>query len=131
MSDDGATVTDSFPLRRGDRVDLTDESLFVAREETVRVRLVDVEEITIQSFDWFLGIMSIALVGFGALTLERSALAGATFAVLGVLSLYWTYHERNTVTVTVRNRAKPLTFRPADVEAFHASMADALAELSA
>lgn len=126
MSDDVGDDTGSFPLRRGGRVDLTDEALLVAADENVRVRYADVEEITIESFDWFLGVMSVALVGFGVLTLEGNALGGAAFVAAGVASLYWTYRKRGKVTVSVTNRPKPLTFCLTDENAFHEQMAEAL-----
>lgn len=128
MRDDIADANASFPLRRGGRVALTGDSLLVAGDEDVRVRLSDVEEVTVESFDWFLGLMSAALVGFGVLTLDRSAIAGAAFVVVGVVSLYWTYRKRGKVTVSVHDRAKPVSFCLDDTETFLDSMGEALDE---
>lgn len=107
---DGETLRFQAPLRRGGRVAVTDDRLLlVTGRERVSVRLDAVDEVTLQSFDWYLALLSLVLVGFGLLSLERSVLGGTAFAGAGLASLYWTYRKRNRVQVHVADRRNPVT----------------------
>jgi len=106
-------------LRHGGRVGLTDERLLVVRDgETTSVRHESVVEVTVDDFDWFVGLLSVAIVGFGILSLDRNVVLGLGFAVAGVVFLYRTYRRRGSVTVRVQNRPKPLEFHPEELAEF-------------
>jgi hypothetical protein len=115
-------------LRGGGRVEIATDALWVDRdgETGVRVALDDVAAVSVRDVDWFLAVTSLALAGFGVLSLERNVLLGAGFAAAGLASLYLTYRKRDAVTVRVTGRSKPLRLYPADAGAFAAAMADAL-----
>lgn len=115
------------PLRTGGRLGLTDDRLILAEDdEADSIPLDAVSEVTVEPFDWFLAVLSVALVGFGVASLPRSAALGAVFALLGLASLYRTYRRRGEVTVHVRDRAKPRRLYPADVEGFRAALSPLL-----
>jgi hypothetical protein len=112
-------------LRTGGSVTVTSERLLVERpdEPSVAVSLSDVVEVTVQDVDWFLVVMSLGLVGFGAASLGRNAVAGAGFVLAGAVSTYLTYRKRNALRVSVAGRTKPLKLYPEAPE----RVADALA----
>lgn len=101
---------------------LTDERLLLAPpaadEAVVSVALTDVDEVTVQSFDWFLGLLSLGLVAFGLLSIPRNVWAAGLFAIAGVLSLVVTYRKRGRVRIRTPDRAKPLTVHLSDTDAF-------------
>lgn len=120
-------------LRRGGRiVGLTDDRLLVLDDEgRTSVSHDNVVEVTVQDVDWFLVILSVALVGWGVLTLQRNVLVGVVGVGLGGASLYRTYGRRGKVTVRVTNRPKPLVVYPENPDAFREAlrpMLDAPAE---
>lgn len=115
------------PLRRGGHVGVTDDRVLVVRgEETTSVELAAVAEVTVQSFDWFLGLLSGGLVGFGLLSTGRSAIGGLLFAAFGLASLFWTYRKRGKVQLHLHNRRKAVTFYPEPPEAFREALGEAL-----
>ncbi|NIS37148.1 MAG: hypothetical protein GWN07_39945, partial [Actinobacteria bacterium] len=71
---------------------------------TTSVHLETIDEVTIQSFDYFLGLLSAVLVGFGLLSIERNLLGAAFFVAFGLASLYWTYRKRGQVQLHLRER---------------------------
>jgi len=102
-------------LRRGGSVVLGDDRLVVDRGDgRVVVDLDDVVEVSLQDVDWFLAVMSAALVGFGLLSLCRSVPLGGAFAVAGAVSLALTYRKRNALRIQVAGRADPLRCYPED-----------------
>lgn len=114
-------------LRRGGRVGVTDDRVIVFRsDETTSVELGTIAEITVQSFDWFLGILSAVLVGFGVLSLDRSVVGGLLFLAFGLASLYWTYRKRGQVQLHLHNRRKAVTFSLDETDAFRDAMDKAL-----
>lgn len=140
MGDDSdGTAADTVPpidterytgtLRTGGTVVLGADRLVVDRgDEPVVVDLDDVVEVSLQDIDWFLAVMSVALIGFGLLSLDRSVLLGGAFAVAGAVSLALTYRKRYTLRVQVTGRTDPLRCFPADPRALLAELEQALAD---
>ncbi|EMA09728.1 hypothetical protein BDK61_2455 [Haloarcula quadrata] len=140
MGDDSdGTAADTVPpidterytgtLRTGGTVVLGADRLVVDRgDEPVVVDLDDVVEVSLQDIDWFLAVMSVALIGFGLLSLDRSVLLGGAFAVAGAVSLALTYRKRYTLRVQVTGRTDPLRCFPADPQALLAELEQALAD---
>ena len=117
---DGAGVRESHSLRNGGTLDVTTEELVVTRDgEAVRIDLERIVEVSHAPFDYFLGILSIALVGFGVLSLQRSIPAALVFIVLGLASLYRTYGRRGQLKFRVKGRAKPLIVYPVHAESVY------------
>lgn len=115
------------PLRRGGRVGVTDDRVIVVRDGGTKVvELPAIAEVTVQSFDWFLGLLSALLVGFGVLSLERSVIGGVLFAAFGLASLYWTYRKRGKVQLHLHGRRKAVTFSLDETEAFREALGAAL-----
>jgi hypothetical protein len=120
---DDETVSQRLSLRTGGSVALTDDHLLVSADgEVTRIALDDVAEVTIEAFDWFLGVLSVLLVGYGLYSIPRSALLGVAFAAFGAASLYWTYRKRGKARIRVAGRPKPISVFPADTEAFAAAL---------
>lgn len=117
---DGGRVRESHPLRPDGTLEVTDEALIVRRDgDPIRVTLDDVVEVSLASFDYFLGFLSVAIIGFGILSLERNVLVALGFVVVGVASLYRTYRRRGQLTFRVQGRAKPLTIYPEHAQAVY------------
>lgn len=119
-------------LRSGGWIGLGNDTLVVVRnrKKTVRIDLDNVAEVTAQDIDWFLAVLSVALVGVGLGATTRHALGGLAFAGIGVGSLYLTYRKRDRITVTVAGRSKPFRFYPVDAETTYAEMDNALHDRS-
>lgn len=105
-------------LRDGGHLGLTDGRLLLVRDGTTSVPFENVKEIQIQSFDWFLAILSAGLVGFGLLSIPRHVLGGIAFALAGLASLYLTYRKRGRVAVRLHTRADPVTFHLSETATF-------------
>lgn len=124
-----AAVRDRLGLRRGGTVAVTDDELLIAADDEVtRVALDDVAEVTYEEFDWFLGVLSVALVAWGLFSTQRSLPIGLAFAAFGAGSLYWTYRKRGKAKIRVVDRPKPLTVFPADSTAFMDALEVAMTE---
>jgi hypothetical protein len=116
-------------LRTGGTVVLGADRLVVDRgDDPVVVDLDDVVEVSLQDVDWFLAVMSAALVGFGLLSLDRSVLLGGAFAVAGVGSLALTYRKRYALRIQVAGRTDPLRCFPADPQTLLAELERTLAD---
>lgn len=123
----GEALRFQAPLRRGGRVGVTDDRVLVVRpEETTSVELGAIREVTIQAFDWFMGLLSAVIVGFGVLSFERSVVGGLLFVAFGLGSLYWTYRKRGQVQLHLHERRKAVTFSLDATEAFHDKLGAAL-----
>lgn len=107
---------DAYPLRRGGDLRVAVDGIYVDRpgEATVYVDPGNVVEVERNDVDYFLGVLSVVLVGFGLYTLTNDLLAGVVFAAAGLLSCYLTYRKRGAVRFRVAGRAKPLTVYPAN-----------------
>ncbi|GCF14576.1 hypothetical protein Harman_25110 [Haloarcula mannanilytica] len=138
MDDDSDSATaDTAPvnterytgrLRTGGTVVLGADRLVVDRGDgPLVVDLDDVVEVSLQDIDWFLAVMSAALVGFGLLSLDRSVLLGGAFAVAGAVSLALTYRKRNALRIQVTGRTDPLKCFPAEPQTLLAELESALA----
>lgn len=127
MSDDplratvpeGEALRYSGDLRPGGRVGLTDERLLVVREETTSVEFSSVQAVEMEDFDYFVGLLSLLLVGVGLWGLTRNPPLGLLFAAAGAVSVYVSYRKRSKATVQVHDRAKPLVLYPADAGGFY------------
>ena len=115
---EGEALRYHAPLRNGGTVGLTDKRLLVVDAAATSVELDSITEVSVQSFDWFLGILSVALFGFGLYSTRMHVLGGTAFAAAGLVSLYLTYRKRNEVFVQVTGRPKPLKLYLAEAEAF-------------
>lgn len=114
-------------VRHGGRVGLTDERVIVARpDETTSVHLGTIREVTIQSFDWFVGLLSAVLVGFGVLSFDRSIFGGLVFVAFGLASLYWSYRKRGQVQLHLHERRKSVTFSLEATDEFRSALGAAL-----
>lgn len=117
--DDGEALRFNAAVRTGGTVGLTDERLLITREETVEtVPFENVDEVLVQSFDWFLGVMSAGLVAFGLYSTTMDTLLGAAFAVAGVVSLALTYRKRGRIRVKMHSQAQPIVFHLARTDPF-------------
>jgi hypothetical protein len=135
---DGATADTDTPvgaeryagtLRSGGSVVLGADRLVVDRGDgPVVVDLDDVVEVSLQDVDWFLAVMSAALVGFGLLSLDQSVLLGGAFAVAGAVSLALTYRKRDALRIRVAGRADPLRCYPEDPGTLLAELNRALSD---
>lgn len=115
-------------IRHGGRVGVTDDRVVVVRpDETTSVHLETIAEVTIQAFDWFMGILSTVLVGFGVLSFDRSVIGGILFVAFGLGSLYWSYRKRGQVQLHLHQRRKAITFSVDETEAFEDALGSALA----
>ncbi|WP_058995034.1 hypothetical protein [Haloarcula sp. CBA1127] len=116
-------------LRTGGTVVLGADRLVVDRGDgPVVIDLDDVVEVSLQDIDWFLAVMSAALIGFGLLSLDRSVLLGGAFAVAGAISLALTYRKRYALRIQVAGRTDPLRCFPTDPQALLAELEQALAD---
>lgn len=111
----------SFSLRFGGSLTVSRDELVVNRDGSgtgentdppLRIEPDDVVEVTLDSIDYFLLVLSLAIVGFGVLSLERNLLAGLAFAAIGLASGYRTYRRRDALRIRVSGRAKPIVLYP-------------------
>jgi hypothetical protein len=124
-----AAVRDRLALRRGGTVAVTEDDLVIEADgEVTRVALDEVAEVTFEEFDWFLGVLSVALAVWGLYSTQQSVALGLAFAAFGLGSLYWTYRKRGKAKIRVVDRPKPLTVFPADSTAFMDALEVAIAE---
>lgn len=117
-------------LRDG-RLGLTDDRMLVLGDEAVSVPFDNVREVTIQSIDWYLIVLSVVLLGIAGVVLPNDPLLGGAFALFAVGNGYWTYRKRNRVRVKTHSKPKPITFYVEDPEALSDALERALAEYSA
>lgn len=129
LADVNEPVDETFDLRRGGVFALGTDHVFVVRgDDTVRVELGDILEIQHNSFDWFLGVISLVLVAFGLYSTTEHVLGGLAFAAAGAVSFYVTYRKRGRLTFKVVGRAKPLDLYPKYPEAVYEALRPLMAE---
>lgn len=117
---DGGDVLESHTLRRGDTLEITPETVVISQDgELVEIAFDRIVEVSLSSYDYFLTILSIALVAFGIMSLERNLLAGIAFTAVGIGSLYRTYNRRGQLKFRVQGRAKPLIVYPKHAQAVY------------
>ena len=95
---------------RGGALGLTDDRVLVVGDESVSVPFDNVREVTVQSLDWYLVVLSVVLLGVAAVVFPDDPLVGVAFALFAVGNVYWTYRKRNRVRVNTHSRPKPVTF---------------------
>lgn len=115
-------------LRRDGWVGLTSSVLVVSTDERYRVDAADIQEVTLEAVDWFVGVLGLVIVGYGLYSIQFDAVLGAAFAAVGVGSLYLTYRKRDRVRIRVVGRPKPLTLYPESPEAFRRALEPLLAD---
>jgi hypothetical protein len=125
---DGERFEFTTDLRRGGWVGITSSSLVVATDEQYRVAADDIQEVTFEDVDWFVGILGLVIVGYGLYSIQFDALFGLGFAAIGVGSLYLTYRKRNRVRIRVVGRPKPLTVYPESMEPLRQALEPVLAQ---
>lgn len=125
---DGEALRYVDDLRTGGAVGFTDERLLVAPEdeEATSVALESVESVEFQDYDWFDAFLGLVLLAFGLASTTRSVPVGVLLVVLALGSLYLTYRKRWKASVSVHNRAKPLTLYPEDGQGFREAFERAL-----
>lgn len=109
---DGGEAATTHALRNGGTLTVSAAGIVVDRDERFRVDADDVVEVTLESIDYFLLVLSLAIVGFGVLSLERSLPAGLVFVAIGLASTYRTYRRRDALRIRVSGRGKPLVVYP-------------------
>lgn len=123
----GEALRYQAPVRHGGRIGLTDDRVILVRPDgTTSVHLETIAEVTVQAFDWFLGLLSVVVVGFGLLSFERSVVGGAAFVAFGAASLYWTYRKRGQVQLHLHERRKAITFSLDESDAFRDAFGQAV-----
>lgn len=114
-------------LRRNDEVGVTETRLLVkADDELTSVPYTNVDSINNESFDWFLAILSGALVIFGVYSIPMNPLIGAGFIVAGLWSIHRSYRHRNRVRIHTHSQPKPVEIFPEDVEELYAELEPAI-----
>jgi len=124
---DGEALRYTASLRGGGAVGLTDERLLIADDEVTSVEFASVRGVTGREVDWFVAVLSVALVGIGLLSgVEDGPLVGAAFVAAGVASVLLVYRKRGKVTVNVHGRGKPLAFHVDSTDEFLDHMGELL-----
>ena len=114
-------------LRSGDEIAVTEQRVLVrSPDEITSVPYTNVSEVSHESFDWFLAIMSLALVGFGVYSIPANAFVGVGLAAVGLWSLYRTYRHRDRVRIHTHSQAKPVEVFPENVDALYAELEPAI-----
>jgi hypothetical protein len=114
-------------LRSGDEIAVTEQRVLVhGSDEITSVPYTNVSEVSHESFDWFLAIMSLALAGFGVYSIPANAFVGVGLAAVGLLSLYRTYRHRDRVRIHTHSQPKPVEVFPEDVDALYAELEPAI-----
>jgi len=114
-------------LRRGGEVAVTEARLLVrSTDEVISVPYTNVSEISHDSFDWFLGVLSVSLAIFGLYFLAENPVVAGFFTLAGIWSLYRTYRHRDLIRVHTHSQAKPLDIFPKNVEIVYGELESAI-----
>lgn len=116
---------------RGGALGLTDDRVLVVGEEAVSVPFENVREVTVQSLDWYLIVLSVVLVGIAAVVFPDNPLLGVAFALFAVGNVWWTYRKRNRVRVKTHSRPRPVTFYVDDPDTLYDALERALSDFRA
>ena len=112
---DGERTITRMGLRDGGWIGYDDAAVFVRRDDEadVRIRLSNVEGVSLQYLEWDLAIMSVLLLGLGGFVgATRNVLVGVGFVVVGLWSLHRTYRKRYELRIHVANESTPLGLHP-------------------
>lgn len=114
-------------LRSGDEIAVTDRRVLVRNDpETTSVPYTNVSEISNESFDWFLTILSLALVGFGLYSFSENAVVGAGIVLFALWSVHRTYRHRDRVRIHTHSQPKPVEVFPEDVDGLYDELEPAI-----
>lgn len=114
-------------LRSGDEIAVTERRVLVrGPDEITSVPYTNVSEVSHESFDWFLALMSLALAGFGVYSIPANAAVGAGLTAFGLWSLYRTYRHRDRVRIHTHSQPKPVEVFPANVDALYGELEPAI-----
>ncbi|MFC4440171.1 MULTISPECIES: hypothetical protein [Natrialbaceae] len=114
-------------LRPGGEIAVTGRRVLVRRADgTTSVPYANVSEVSHESFNWFLAIMSLSLAGFGVYSIPANAFVGTGFAAAGLWSLYRTYRHRDRVRIHTHSQAKPVEVFPEDVDGLYTELEPAI-----
>ncbi|WP_135830050.1 hypothetical protein [Halorussus halobius] len=124
----GETVRERLALRTGGSVTVTDDRLLVAADgDLTRIALEEVAEVTVEEFDHWLGVLSVALVGYGLYSVSRNVALGLAFVAVGAGGCYWTYRKRGKARIEVAGRSRPISVFPTETDALVAALDPAMA----
>ncbi|WP_137290573.1 hypothetical protein [Natronorubrum halophilum] len=114
-------------LRSGDEIAVTDRRVLVRKDaETTSVPYTNVSEVSNESFNWFLTILSLALAGVGLYSISENAFVGVGMVLFGLWSVYRTYRHRDRVRIHTHSQAKPVEVFPEEVEALYDELEPAI-----
>ncbi|MEY7850055.1 hypothetical protein AB7C87_12755 [Natrarchaeobius sp. A-rgal3] len=114
-------------LRKGGEIAVTDDRVLVRSDgELTSVPYANVSEITNESFNWFLAILSGSLVLFGLYSMTENVVIGAVFALFGLWSVYRTYRHRDRVRIHTHSQAKPVEVFPDNVDGLYDELEPAI-----
>jgi hypothetical protein len=114
-------------LRNGGEIAVTDGRVLVRSDETLTsVPYTNVSEVSTESLNWFLAVLSGALVLFGLYSIPANAALGTGFAAFGLWSLYRTYRHRDRVRIHTHSQAKPVEVFPENVDALYDELEPAI-----
>ncbi|PCR89036.1 hypothetical protein [Natrinema ejinorense] len=114
-------------LRSGDEIAVTDHRVLVRTDaETTSVPYTNVSEVSNESFDWFLAILSLALTGFGLYSVSENAFVGVGLVAFGLWSVYRTYRHRDRVRIHTHSQAKPVEVFPEEVDRLYGELEPAI-----
>lgn len=110
---------------------LTDARVLVVGEEAVSVPFENVREVTVQSLDWYLVVLSVVLVGIAAALFPDDPPLAVGFALFAVGNVWWTYRKRNRVRLKTHSRPSPVTFHVDDPDSLYDALDRALSDYRA
>lgn len=114
-------------LRSGDEIAVTDRRVLVRRDdETTSVPYTNVSEVSNESFDWFLAILSLVLAGFGVYSIGENALVGIGIVLFALWSVHRTYRHRDRVRIHTHSQPKPVEVFPEDVDGLYDELEPAI-----
>jgi hypothetical protein len=123
---DNEVAVTRMSLRPGGWVGYSEEAVFVDRgDERLKIDNERIVQVGLRVIEWDLVVMSILLVGIGGyVTLSLNPLVGVAFAVVGALSLYYTYRQRYELVIEVENEIKPVTVHPSHPKKCHETLVE-------
>ncbi|MCU4925882.1 hypothetical protein OB905_07780 [Halobacteria archaeon AArc-dxtr1] len=114
-------------LRKGGEIAVTESRVLVhTDDEVTSVPYENVSEVATENLNWFLAIMSGALVLFGIYSMTENAFVGAFFAAFGLWSVYRIYRNRDRMRIHTHSQPKPVEVFPEDVDALYADLEPAI-----
>lgn len=125
--DAGERVRYRAALRRGGEIAVSDRRVLVASDDQViSIPFANISEVTHEAFDWFIAIVSVALVLFGLYSLDQHLLVAGAFVVVGLWSLVRTYRKRHLVRIHTHAQPKPVEVFPENVDGLYGELEPAM-----